>query len=171
MEGSYFDGDLPDMTTSMYQSAFSPESLNDFHTTSESIGESMYHSMVEEDESVLKSAKLSGSLSKKKPVIARNWLGSDPELAQERQRRRLLVASEKILSARLSIDEVLLSLSSRGKKHFFSLDFQGRKGEGGKKEREGGRRGKKRGEEGRRKKRRRGKGRGGGGGDKGRKKK
>ena len=120
MEGPYFDSDLLDMTTSMYQSAFSPESLDDFHTTSESIGESMYHSMVEEDESVL---KLSGSLSKKKPVIARNWLGSDPELAQERQRRRLLIASERILSAQLSIDEVLLSLSSRGKKHFLFDGF------------------------------------------------
>ena len=135
MEGSYFDSDLLDMTTSMYQSAFSPESLDKFHTTSESIGESMYHSMVEEDESILKSAKLSGSLSKKKPVIARNWLGSDSELAQERQRRRLLIASEKILSARLSIDEVLLSLSSRGKKQLLCIGFstkerKGREGKG-----------------------------------------
>ena len=120
MEGSYFDSDLLDMTTSMYQSAFSPESLDDFRTTSESIGESMYHSMVEEDKSVLKSAKLS---SKKKPVIARNLLDSDPELAQERQRRRLLIASEKILSAQLSIDEVLLSLSSRGKERFLFDGF------------------------------------------------
>ena len=125
MEGPYFDSDLLDMTTSMYQSAFSPESLDDFRTTSESIGESMYHSMVEEDESVL---KLSGSLSKKKPAITRNWLGSDPELAQERQRRRLLIASEKILSARLSIDEVLLSLSSKGKRRFLWLNFLPKKG-------------------------------------------
>ena len=99
----------------MYQSVFSPESLDEFHTTSESLGESMYHSMVEEDGSVLESVKQPQSLSKKTPVIARNLLSSDPELAQERQRRRLLAASEKILSARLSIDEVLLSLSSRGK--------------------------------------------------------
>lgn len=128
MEGPYFDSDLLDMTTSMYQSAFSPESLDDFRTTSESIGESMYHSMVEEDESVL---KLSGSLSKKKPVIAGNWLGSDPELAQERQRRRLLIASEKILSAQLSIDEVLLSLSSRGKKCFLWIEFPTKEGKEG----------------------------------------
>ena len=97
----------------MYQSAFSPESLDEFHT-SESLDESMYHSMVEEDGSGLESVKQPQSLSKKTPVTARNLLSSGPELAQERQCRRLLAASEKILSARLSIDEVLLSLSSRG---------------------------------------------------------
>ena len=125
MEGSYFDSDLLDMTTSMYQSAFSPETLDEFHTTSESLSESMYHSMVEEDRSGLESVKQPQSLSKKTPVIARNVLSSDPELGQERQRRRLLAASEKILSARLSIDEVLLSLSSRGKKQFLFNEFPG----------------------------------------------
>ena len=123
MEGSYFDSDLLDMTTSMYQSAFSPESLDEFHTTSGSLGESMYHSIVEENG--LESVKLPQSLSNKTPVIARNVLSSDPELAQERQRRRLLAASEKILSARLSIDEVLLSLSSRGKEQFLFSEFPG----------------------------------------------
>lgn len=109
----------------MYQSAFSPETLDEFHTTSESLGESLYHSMVEEDRSGLESVKQPQSLSKKTPVIARNVLSSDPELGQERQRRRLLAASEKILSARLSIDEVLLSLSSRGKKQFLFNEFPG----------------------------------------------
>ena len=122
MEGSYFDSNLLDMTTSMYQSAFSPESLDEFHTTSGSLGESMYHSIVEENG--LESVKLPQSLSNKTPVIA-NVLSSDPELGQERQRRRLLAASEKILSARLSIDEVLLSLSSRGKKQFLFSEFPG----------------------------------------------
>ena len=82
----------------------------------------MYHSIVEENG--LESVKLPQSLSNKTPVIA-NVLSSDPELGQERQRRRLLAASEKILSARLSIDEVLLSLSSRGKKQFLFSEFPG----------------------------------------------
>ena len=38
----------------------------------------------------------------------------DPRLAQERHQRRLLVAREVLLHAQLSIDEVKLSLSSRG---------------------------------------------------------
>ena len=102
--------------------------------------------MVEEDGSGLESVKPPQSLSKNTPVITRNLLSSDPELGQERQRRRLLAASEKIVSARLSIDEVLLSLSSRGKEHSIPWGgkkqfwiFRGRKGE--RRERKGEREG------------------------------
>ena len=38
----------------------------------------------------------------------------DPQQARERHQRRLLMGSEKLLSARLTIDEVHLNLSSKG---------------------------------------------------------
>ena len=44
---------------------------------------------------------------------------SDPKVMKERLQRRLLMATEKLISANLSIDEVLLSLSSRGE-HWFA---------------------------------------------------
>ena len=107
----------------MYQSAFSPENFEGFQSTSESVGVSMYHSVgayFEGDDGGLKSLAQS---KKQQSAVTSSLSGSvrDTALARDRHRRRLLIASEKLLSARLSIDEVLLSLSSRGRKVAFLL--------------------------------------------------
>ena len=83
-----------------------------------SIGASMYHSAVESlfgrDHEEMAEAK--GKVSSEEPVeeagqgkTGRKRLLSSTSLAQ-----RLLVASEKQISAKLSITEILLSLSSQG---------------------------------------------------------
>ena len=80
-----------------------------------SVGVSMYHSVgayFEGDNGGLESVTES---NKRQSVGSLSGSVQDTALAQERHRRRLLIASEKLLSARLSIDEVLLSLSSRGR--------------------------------------------------------
>lgn len=99
-----------DFTKSVYQSAYAPEGFNN-------VGASMYHSMGDffsDSSTAAVTADEQQDSSVRRASIKALQKSLDPAVAKERYQRRLLVATEKLISAQLSIDEVNLSLSSRG---------------------------------------------------------
>ena len=93
---------------SMYESAYSPESFTQ--------AGSIYHSLTEGHSNDISTTSpthsVIPSLKHQSKAFVRQI--SDKKARKERFHRRLLMATEKLVSANLSIDEVLLSLSSRG---------------------------------------------------------
>ena len=92
---------------SMYESAYSPEIFAQ--------AGSIYHSLTEghsNDINISPTHSVIPSLKHQSNAFVGQI--SDKKARKERFHRRLLMATEKLVSANLSIDEVLLSLSSRG---------------------------------------------------------
>ena len=77
----------------------------------------MYHSLdapIDETSDFVAGNKRGSRPSLRKSLSGSFYKKLDPQQARERHQRRMLVACEKLLSALLSIDEVHLSLSSKG---------------------------------------------------------
>lgn len=96
---------------SIYESAYSPE---DFFQPHSSITDSIYHSFYEGHPHKNQTGSLYTASRGGKGTLFSKLLSCDRQGSWERYQRRLLAAAEELVSAHLSIDEVLLCLSSNG---------------------------------------------------------